>query len=151
MKGVFKSFIYYSIGLGLAGLSYLTIGQGYIHAPGLHHIIILLTFLGGILWLIGAVGQYFSKERTENLKGIILTNTIVTLSFVFYMGYVLDDSSESYESDENLMKLKVTQSGDTITMHHGGSIVYWKVRDSVLLNFIDSANVDWSEVQLEKK
>jgi hypothetical protein len=47
-KGFLKAVLYYLAGLGLAGINYLTVGHEYIHAPGLHHIIIFLTFIGGI-------------------------------------------------------------------------------------------------------
>jgi hypothetical protein len=55
-KGFLKVLTYYLVGLGLAGLSYSIVGHPYIHGPGFHHIIILLTFLGGFLWLVvGAI------------------------------------------------------------------------------------------------
>jgi hypothetical protein len=39
-------------------------------------------------------------------------------------------------------KLKVEVTGDTTIIRHDGSIVYIKVKDSVVVNFIDSSKVD---------
>jgi hypothetical protein len=91
-KGFLRALIYYLIGLGLAGLSYSIVGQPYAHAPGLHHIIILLTFMGGFLWLVVAAIEYFTGQRTENLKGIILTNLVMGLGFIVFMAYIIRDS-----------------------------------------------------------
>jgi uncharacterized membrane protein (DUF485 family) len=150
-KGFLKSILYYLIGLGLAGLSYLTIGHEYVHGPGLHHIIILLTFIVGLLWLIGATIKYFSGKRTENLRSIIFSNLVMSLGFILFMVYVINDATDNSELEKNAEKIVIEESGDTTAMYHGGSPVYIKVKDSVLINFIDSTQIDWNEVQRTKK
>src|SRR6187549_1337495 len=109
-KGFLKSILYYSIGLGLAGLSYSIVGQPYIHAPGLHHIIILLTFIGGFLWLIGAAIQYFTGQRTENLKGIIFTNLVMSLGFILFMVYIIRDEMDASEFENNADEITIEES-----------------------------------------
>jgi hypothetical protein len=150
-KGFLKSLLYYAIGLGLAGLSYLTIGHEYIHAPGLYQQLIVLTFFAGFLWLIVAAIQFFTGQRTENLKGIIWTNLIMSLGFIVFMVYIIYDATGHSGFEENSGKVIIEESGDTTTMYHGASPVYMKVKDSVLLNFIDSTEVDWDNVERRKK
>jgi hypothetical protein len=150
-KGFLKSILFYLIGLGLAGLSYLAIGHEYIHAPGLHHIIIFLTFFAGFLWLIVAAILYFTGQRTENSKGIILTNLLMSLGFLVFVVYIIRDATDNNEFEENADKITIEESGDTTTMYHGGSPVYMKVKDSVRFNFIDSTKIDWDKVERRKK
>ena len=150
-KGFLKLILYYSIGLGLAGLSYSIVGHPYIHAPGLHHIIILLTFIGGFLWLSVTGIQYFIGQRTENLKGIILTNLVMSLGFVLFMVYIIRGATDNSEFEKNEDKITIEESGDTTTMYHDWSPVYMKLKDSVLLNFIDSTKINWDNVKRTKK
>jgi hypothetical protein len=91
-KGIRDSVIYYSIGLGLAGLSYLIDGN-YGHGPGLHHIIIFLTFLGGALWALRSTMRHFLYHRSERQKGSALFNLFMSLLFalLFYItAFVLE-------------------------------------------------------------
>ncbi len=141
-KGFLKSILYYSIGLGLAGISYAIVGHPYIHAPALHHIIILLTFIGGLLCLVVSAIQYITGQRTVNLKGIIVTNLVMILGFTLVMVYIISDTTHNSEFENNQNELTIEESGDT-TMYHSGSPVYMKVEDSVLLNFIDSTTINW--------
>lgn len=150
-KGFLKSILYYSIGLGLAGISYSIVGHPYIHAPALHHILILLTFIGGVLWLVGAAIQYFTGLRTEKLRGIILTNLVMSLGFILFMAYIISDSKGNGEFEENAGEITIEKSGDTTTIYHGGSPVYMKVNDSILFNFIDSTKINWGKVERTKK
>jgi hypothetical protein len=121
-KGFLKTVLYYLAGLGLAGISYLTVGHDYIHAPGLHHIIILLTFIFGFLWLIVATTLYFTGKRTENLRGIIFTNLFAGLGFTLFMVYIIHDASDN-DFEGRAKKVTIEESGDTITMYHDGSPV----------------------------
>jgi uncharacterized membrane protein (DUF485 family) len=150
-KGFLKSTVYYLVGLGLAGLSYLTVGHGYIHGPDLHHLIIFLTFFAGFLWLMVAAIQYFTGPRTKNLKGVILTNLVMSLGFILSMVYIIRDATDDSEFEKNADKITLEESGDTTTIYQGGSPVYMKVKDSVLINFIDSTQIDWNEVERIKK
>jgi hypothetical protein len=151
-KGFLKAILYYTVGLGLAGISYLTVGHEYIHAPGLHHIIILLTFFGGFLWLTVSTIQFFIGQRTENLKGTIFTNLLMSLGFILYItNIIINEKADKAEFEKQLDKIRIEESGDTTTMYHGGNIVYMKVKDSVLINFIDSTKIKWDEIELVKK
>jgi hypothetical protein len=148
-KGLLKSLVYYGIGLALAGISYLKIRPG--HGPGLHHIILVLTFVGGFLWMLAAISEYQDVKKTRDLNAVIITNLLMTLSFAIFLIYFFNkDNYRENESKDEAMKVKVQKVGDTTTMFHGGSIVFIKVKDSVLLNFIDSSKMDWSKVEFEK-
>ena len=150
-KGFLKSILYYAVGLALAALSYVTVGHEYIHAPGLHQLIILLTFVGGFLWLAGATIRYFRGPRTETLKGIIFVNLVASVGFTLFMVYIINDATGNSEFEKNTDKIRIEESGDTTTMYHGGSIIYVKVKDSVLINFVDSTTINWNDVERKKK
>jgi hypothetical protein len=150
-KGFTKSILFYLVGLSLAGLSYLIVGHEYVHGPGLHHIIILLTFVIGFLWLVISTILFFTGERTKPLSGVILTNLVMSIGFAIFMAYIIYDSTHTVEYEKNLSKVVVEKSEDTTTMYHGGTPVYMKVKDSVMFDFIDSTRVDWSEVEVREK
>jgi hypothetical protein len=149
--GFIRSALYYLIGLGLAALSYATMGHPYIHAPGLHHLIILITFAGGFLYLVLATVQYYKGPRKIALKGIIFTNLFMSLGFGLYIAYIIIDTNYDAEFEKNVGRIIIEESGDTTTMYNEGSPVYVKVKDSVLLNFIDSTKIDWNEVEHREK
>ena len=48
-------------------------------------------------------------------------------------------------------EVTIEEYGDTTTMYRGGSPVYIKVNDSVLINFIDSAKIDWNSIERIRK
>ncbi|NEU08179.1 hypothetical protein GZH53_07635 [Flavihumibacter sp. R14] len=144
--GFLRSILYYVIGLGLAGLSYLTVGHEYIHAPGLHHVIIFLTFIGGFLWLAGVTIRYFGGQRTEILKGIIFANLFMSVGFALFMVYIINDSTGDSGFEGNAGNIRIEKSGDTTSMYHDGSIIYIKVKDSVLINLVDSTKIELNEV-----
>jgi len=150
-KGFLKTLIYYLIGLGLAGLSYSIVGHPYIHGPGLHHIVIFLTFFGGFGWLLIAAIQYFNGRKSENLRGIIFSNLFMCLCFVLFMAYIIRDATDNRGVEKNEHIIIIEESGDTTTMYHDGSPVYMKVKDSVLLNFIDSTKINLYNVKRIKK
>ncbi|MBL7845873.1 MAG: hypothetical protein JNL40_00285 [Cyclobacteriaceae bacterium] len=145
IKGIFKTVIYYVIGLGLAGISYLITGEVYVHGPGLHHALIIFTFIGGLLWLLGSVLKYFTPERSDGLKGIILTNLIMILAFVAFMTYIIRSETSDNFADTETDKLIIKESGDTTTVYYHKNIVYYKIGDSVKLNFIDSVKLGLKE------
>jgi len=105
----------------------------------------------GFLWLLIAAIQYFTGHRTKNIKGTILTNLVMCLGFILFMAYIIRDASDDSEVEENANKITIEESGDTTTIYHDGSIVYMKVKDSALLNFIDSTKINWNNVERTKK
>jgi hypothetical protein len=88
-QGLLKSILYYTIGFTLAWVSYLIIGPSY-HAPGLYHLIIFLTFLGGFFWLITATRKYFLGARSQNLKWIMGVNLGMCMGFTFLLIFLLN-------------------------------------------------------------
>lgn len=148
-KGVLKALGYYVAGLVLACTSYLIVGYEYAHAPGLHHILVFLTFVGGLVWMIAAIARYASGYRSKSLKGMILTTTFMSVGFALLMLYLIDGSKHDGLIDVD--RLTIDESGDTTTLRYNGSPVYIKVKDSVLINFIDSARMDWNKVERIKK
>jgi hypothetical protein len=88
-KGILYSVIYYLIGFGFAGVFYLRVEHTYIHGPGAHHIIMGLTFLGGIIWTMGAMIRYNFSNQKETLKGIMITNLVITLALFIVIQVVL--------------------------------------------------------------
>jgi len=137
-RGVLRSIVYYLAGLGLTALSYLMVDNTYAHGPSLYHMVILLTFLGGVGWLIFAAVRYIFVKRSKDLLGIVVTNLLMSLGFVLFVAYILRDSQGDDHSEVKEHNISVKESGDTTTMYDGGNIIYIKVKDSVLINFIDS-------------
>ena len=139
-KGMLYTLLYYISGLALAGLSYLIVGHPYIHAPGLHHWLIFLTFLGGFIWALAATVNYLTGTRTPKLRGIIFTNTVAVVSFVLVLYRILHEERDTV-AEEAGDEISMSQNGDTTILYHNENIIYMKVQDSVLLNFIDSARL----------
>lgn len=135
------------IGLGLTGISYLVVGHSYAHGPGLHHIIILFTFLAGALWVVIACVRYLIGHRTASVKGMIMSNLVMFLGFVVFMAYILRVPRDQSEFDVTKHAIRVEESGDTTIIYHKGSIVYVRVADSVLLNFLDSTHIDRYDIR----
>lgn len=151
-KGLRFSGIFYMVGLTLAGVSYLTLGHDYGHGPGLHHLIILATFALGLLLMIGALIKYWTGPRSTMLIGIIVFNFVMTLGFICVLWFLFRiESKERSNIEMTERKVRVEESGDTVTMYREGSIIYIRVKDSVLINFIDSLRINWDELERMKK
>ncbi|SEB48561.1 hypothetical protein SAMN04489761_0989 [Tenacibaculum sp. MAR_2009_124] len=63
-SGILKTLKLYGIGFGLAEISYLTIGHPYIHAPGMHHLILFLTLVSGLIWTFISLIKFYFKIKT---------------------------------------------------------------------------------------
>lgn len=150
-RGLLNVILYYTIGFTLAILSYFIVGQTYFHAPAQYHWIILLTFVGGFFWLIGALKRYFFGIRSENLKWIILVNLCMCLGFALLLVWLFNYSPDTGEAESMSDQIIIEETGDTTTIFNQGNIVYYKVGDSVLIDFIDSSKVDWSRAIIRKK
>lgn len=85
-NGILKTLLYYGIGFGIGGIAFLNVKKHYAHAPGLHHLIMFLTMVIGIVWTLVALVMYFRK-RTKNLAGILIGHISIILVIVLYMTY----------------------------------------------------------------
>ncbi len=141
LSGVLYALVFYAAGFSLAGISYLVFGHPYIHAPGIHHVILAVTFAGGLCWIIGAAIKALMGPRSPRLRGILLTNTVVVLGFVGFV-YDMTRSDDSGAVHEGGVEMNMTQQGDTAILSDGDKIIYMRVKDSVLINFFDSVRVD---------
>ncbi|MFK5880429.1 MAG: hypothetical protein QM478_13145 [Flavobacteriaceae bacterium] len=83
--GILQTLAFYIFGLVAAWFIYMIFGNPYIHAPGIHHITIFLTFLIGFIWMIISLLLFFGKKKTDKLKGVIITNLILILIFIMYL------------------------------------------------------------------
>ena len=146
LTGVLYVIAFYSAGCGLAGLSYITVGHEYIHGPGLYHIILLFTFAGGACWTILAGLKMLTVHRSAKLNGILLTNTVVLLGVAGFMYTLLHEDRE--RAYDNRDELKIVRKGDTATVYYNDNLIYMQVKDSVVMNFMDSS--DRSREVLEK-
>ena len=134
-KGILKTLIFYGIGFGLAGLVYLIIGHPYLHAPGFHHLILVLTLIGGLLWTVRILFTFLSKERTNENKGILITSSLILISSFLYVAVpILSESDKEYDGVAESLKTEI--KGDTTYIYHNGNPVYIQVKDSVLLDFM---------------
>ena len=84
-KGIIQSLILYSAGFGLAEIIYLIYGHPYIHAPGLHHLIILLTLAIGLAWTLYSLNKIVFKNGNPKYSGIIISNCLVFIGMFLYI------------------------------------------------------------------
>ena len=83
-KGILKTLIFYGIGFGIAGIISLTVKNTYMHGPGLHHFIIFLTFIIGVIWTLVSLFLLFNKS-TDTLKGIVMANAVIIFSILIFL------------------------------------------------------------------
>ncbi|MEE9408232.1 MAG: hypothetical protein V3V28_09170 [Polaribacter sp.] len=137
-KGILLALSIYFIGFGVAWLIYMIFGHPYIHAPGFHHLMILLTFIVGVIWTIGTILQFFLTERPKKLKGFIITNLFIITCFILYISYTLKDINKIDVTEKNEKNEISTEiKGDTIRIYHNSKVVYLKIKDSVLIENIE--------------
>jgi hypothetical protein len=141
-KGILYAFLIYIVGFGIAGLVFLIFGHPYIHAPGLHHIIIFLTFITGVIVLIAAILAYFLKKKSKKLQFFIISNLIIIFSFAIYVWSIIyvDNGDDDINIQNNTVSTEY--KGDTTYVYHNGNIVYIQVKDSVLLNFMENIKLE---------
>jgi len=132
-KGILKALMFYGIGFGIAGIVYAIIGNPYIHAPGFHHLILFLTLVIGLIWTLASIGIFFFKAKTNNLRGIIVTNSLIIVSCFLYVSVTIYlDSTEKTFIESNFVRTEV--KGDTIELYHNDHLIFIQVKDSVLLD-----------------
>lgn len=139
LRGSMYVIAFYGVGCVLAALSYSIIGHGYVHGPGLHHIILFFTVAGGFCWTLVAGVKALSGRASSTIKGTLLANTLVLSGLALYLYSTVPQESKipGRSNDE----ISVTRNGDTTTLYHDGNPLYMRVGDSVLFNFIDSTNM----------
>ncbi|WP_027391822.1 hypothetical protein [Aquimarina latercula] len=132
-KGILKTSLLYGIGFGIAGIAYAIIENPYIHAPGFHHLILFLTLVVGLIWTLTSTGIFFFKERTDKLKGIIISNSlIITCCFLYVAIPIYLDSNKKTFIESDFVRTEV--KGDTTELYHNDNLIYIKVKDSVILD-----------------
>ena len=131
--GIIRTLLFYGIGFGIAGISYTIIGHPYIHAPGVHHLILFLTLLIGLIWTLYSLGVFFFKTNTKKLKGIIITNSIVIVSSFLYVAIpIYLSSTEKTFIGSDVVRTEV--KGDTTELYHNDNLIFIKDKDSVILD-----------------
>ena len=132
-KGILKTLLFYGIGFGVAGIAYAIIGNPYIHAPGVHHLILFLTLVIGLFWTLSSCGIFFFKVKTDNLKGIIFTNSLIIVSCFLYVSIpIYFDSTEKAFIESDFVRTEI--KGDTTELYHNDNLIFIKVKDSVILD-----------------
>lgn len=85
-KAFIHVFIYYSIIGALGLLAYLFIPHEYIHAPGVHHLILFLMFVGSLLWGVLSLILWLVDRKNQGLKFYSVFNLIP--SSVFWIWFL---------------------------------------------------------------
>jgi hypothetical protein len=147
LKGLLSVFVYYAAGFALAWLVYAAEDTHYAHGPGPRELIIFLTLVIGVVWFVRTIVQY-SISKSEKSKGGMLGHFIVLFGFAVFLFFITNKPESIHIEVPNLV---VEENGDTTTAYHYGNPVYYKVKDSVIINFIDSSRVDWNNVEYRKK
>jgi hypothetical protein len=147
LKGLFSVIVYYAAGFALAWLVYAAEETHYAHGPGPRELIVFLTLVIGVVWFLRTIVQY-SISKSEKSKGGMLGHLIVLFGFAVFLFFITNKRESTHVETPNLI---VEENGDTTTAYHYGNPVYYKVKDSVFINFIDSSRVDWNNVEYRKK
>jgi hypothetical protein len=93
LKGVVSVIIFYAIGLGLTGFTYLVFGAGLGHGPGPYIAIPFLTYVIGIVWTVIALFQYFVEGgKTDRRKGVIYANIVAVIILTSMLLYFRSQS-----------------------------------------------------------
>lgn len=131
LRGVSFTIAYYLVAAFIAYLSYHFTGQSYVHAPGVHHIILFLSWLGGAFWTLFSLFKRFQGKNVAYYRGTAMTNLLVLASaFVWFyrMGQPVGESREAVAPAD---ELTTEFSGDTAIVRHRGSIVFLRIGDSI--------------------
>jgi hypothetical protein len=144
--------MFYGIGTIIALVAYGLFGGGYAHAPGLHHLIILLMLVVGTIWLISNLFHIIRRSERFH-QGNMIVHLIIAVAFISYLKYEeyknADRKVDERTFDRNV--LTITSYGDTLEARHVGNPVYLKIKDSVYYNFIDSTKLDGIEIMEVKR
>jgi hypothetical protein len=150
LKGIIHVSIYYCIGLLVAWGVYSMEETHYAHGPGPRELIVFLTLIGGAMWFMVAIARYISN-RTEKLKGVVMTHFFVFVAVTIFIIIILNPSDEDDSSESVIPEIIIEEAGDTTTIRHKGNPIYYKIKDSVQFNFIDSSRIDWSKAERRRR
>ena len=137
-EGIVRVVIFYGIGLGLTGLTYLIFGPALGHGPGPYIIIPFLTFLIGLFWTASTFRDYYFKNKTDQRKGIIYSNIIIIIILLLTIFYARSQMEYPDIGTINQDEMNASHSGDTTSIMYNGKIIYLKVKDSVFADRRDS-------------
>jgi len=137
--GLLKTLAYYLGGFILARVTYLIFGWEYIHAPGLHHVIGFLFLLGGAAWLIYSIWLLLVGKKERINYGAVTVHLIAIIAVVGFIAFtVKQENKKSIQTDPSEILIIDTKSPDKSIITNGtGDTVYFKKRDSVLIDKID--------------
>lgn len=77
---------------------------------------------------------------------VTLSMSVLFTAFILYLIYRPAEHEQLAQD-----KIVIEVSGDTTTLRRNGAIIYYKVKDSVFFNSIDSSRIDWSQVEVIRK
>ena len=133
-KGITNAIIFYGVGLGITGLTYLIFGAAAGHGPGLWILVPFLTFLIGLFWTGSTLFNYFFKNKTDERRGIIYSNIVVIIIVIVTVLYSRSQIDHSDTTDIKKEELSTSQNGDTTSIMLNNKIIYLKIKDSVLVD-----------------
>ncbi|MEQ6124691.1 hypothetical protein AAON49_10850 [Pseudotenacibaculum sp. MALMAid0570] len=88
MKKAFKHvLLYYLIAGVLSLLAYIFIPHAYVHAPGVHHLLIGLMFVTSLFWGVIALILWLRERENMKLKFYYIFNLIP--SGIFFIWFVI--------------------------------------------------------------
>ena len=132
-KGILKTLLFYLIGFGIAGIAYTIIENPYTRAPRVHHLILFLTLVIGLNWTLGSCWIFFFKAKTDKLKGIILTNSLIIMSCFLYVTIpIYLDPTKKTLIESDIIRTEIKE--DTTKLYHNDNLIFIKVKDSVILD-----------------
>ena len=137
-RGILKTIIFYGIGLGLTGLTYIIFGPGYAHGPGFYIVIPFLTVLIGLFWTGSTIFHYFFKKDSDERRGLIYSQLTVFVLVIVTVLYVRNESKSPGTDFKEKYEIVAGDKGDTTTVTYNGQTIYLKVKDSIHFDKRDS-------------
>lgn len=81
-RGILHVAIYYGVFLFIALVAFLAKGKRPASGLALHHFIVLLSFLGGLIWLMHILKKYWPNQMTDVRKGVMLAQGLMWIGFL---------------------------------------------------------------------
>jgi|GEM_PF-4284528 len=143
-KGFSKAAIFYIIGALIVLISHQIFGPQYVHGPNGYHMLVFLIIFIGFIWALNNLKRLFNHRKIKYQLGSLACHTIIMFGTIGYILYILSNHKKDtpiYEESE-LDTLEMKVYGDTIEGRVKGNLVYFKVKDSILIDLIEPAKLE---------
>lgn len=137
LLGFLKGILYYAIGFIIAWFTFLIFGWGYIHTPGLHHIVGFLFLIGGIGWTIYYLAVLLTGLKSKINFGILTAHVVTILSVILYfiVSISTDEVTNTKTDPKDIITIIKDEKTNEASIVNGyGDTLYSKKGDSIFID-----------------